>query len=174
MKLKLESFLPYRLNRAAAVASRQFSAIYRNEFSLTVPEWRTLATLGQFGAATATEIGEHSAMHKTKVSRAVAALQRRRWLIRHTDEHDRRIEHLSLSTAGISAYRRLAPKMRRFEEDLLSQLDPNDQAALAQGLDALERALGIDRKSSLLSQRDVSANGGSSDEQPAEARRRVA
>lgn len=173
MKLKLESFLPYRLNRAAAVASRQFSAIYRNEFNLTVPEWRTLATLGQFGAATATEIGEHSAMHKTKVSRAVAALQRRRWLVRNSDEHDRRIEHLSLSTAGITAYRRLAPKMRRFEEDLLGQLDPQDQASLAQGLDALERALGIDRKSSSLLRREARKSSGA-ENPPAEARRRVA
>ncbi len=173
MKLKLETFLPYRLNRAAAAASRQFSAIYRNEFNLTVPEWRTLATLGQFGAATATEIGEHSAMHKTKVSRAVASLQRRRWLIRQLDEHDRRLEHLSLSPAGMAAYRRLAPKMRRFEEDLLNRLDPRDQAALAQGLDALERALGVDHRSSLLSRREE-RQGGNAKDPTTEARRRVA
>ena len=157
MTMKLESFLPYRLNRAAAVASRQFSAIYRNEFNLTVPEWRTLATLGQFGAATATESGEHSAMHKTKVSRAVASLQRRRWLLRHTDEQDRRIEHLSLSPAGLSAYRKLAPKMLAFEETLLQQLEPAEQEALAQGLAALERMLGIHRQPSLLSRQGKAA-----------------
>ncbi len=160
MKLKLESFLPYRLNRAAAVASRQFSAIYRNEFSLTVPEWRTLATLGQFGAATAKEIGEHSAMHKTKVSRAVASLQRRRWLVRRTDDLDRRIEHLALSAAGEAAYRKLAPKMLAFEDALFDKLDPEELAALTKGLAALERALGADRAPTLTVQPDRAAAAG--------------
>ena len=171
MTMKLEAFLPYRLNRAAAVASRQFSAIYRNEFNLTVPEWRTLATLGQFGAATATEIGQHSAMHKTKVSRAVASLQRRRWLQRDTDQDDRRFEHLSLSPAGHSAYHKLAPKMLAFEEDLLLQLSPADREALAQGLDVLERALGVQHRSSTPSLRNHPRQSG---EQAQGGRRRVA
>ncbi len=160
MTLKLESFLPYRLNRAAAIASRQFSAIYRNEFSLTVPEWRTLATLGQFGAATATEIGAHSAMHKTKVSRAVTSLQKRRWLVRRTDEMDRRIEHLALSSAGEAAYRRLAPKMLAFEEALFDKLDAEELAALTKGLAALERALGADSSSKLTAQPKAEEPGG--------------
>jgi len=143
MDLRLETFLPYRLNRAAAVASKHFSTIYRNEFNLTVPEWRVLATLGQLGGASAKEIGQHSAMHKTKVSRAVASLQRRRWIAREQDERDRRIEHLSLTTAGQAAYRRLAPKMLAFEDDLLARLAPADRADLVKGLAALERALGI-------------------------------
>ena len=37
-----------------------------------------LVTLGQFGAMTAKAIGAHSHMHKTKVSRAVALLERRK------------------------------------------------------------------------------------------------
>ncbi|MGD1879866.1 MAG: MarR family winged helix-turn-helix transcriptional regulator [Kiloniellaceae bacterium] len=143
MDLRLETFLPYRLNRAAAVASKHFSTIYRNEFNLTVPEWRVLATLGQVGRASAKEIGQHSAMHKTKVSRAVSSLQQRRWVARAQDELDRRIEHLSLTTSGKAAFRRLAPKMLAFEDDLLARLDPAARAELLKGLDALERALGI-------------------------------
>jgi len=143
MDLRLESFLPYRLNRAAAVASRHFSTIYRNEFDLTVPEWRVLATLGQFGTSSAKEIGRHSAMHKTKVSRAVASLQQRRWVARAQDQHDRRIEHLSLTASGKAAFRRLAPKMLAFEEDLLARLTPAARADLVRGLAALEQALDI-------------------------------
>src|SRR3546814_4149085 len=105
MDLRLETFLPYRLNRAAAMSSRQFSHIYRHEFGLTVPEWRVLATLGHRGTASATGIGRDSAMHKTKVSRAVASLQQRRWVAREADEADRRLEHLSLTPAGRAAFR---------------------------------------------------------------------
>jgi DNA-binding MarR family transcriptional regulator len=146
MDLRLESFLPYRLNRATAVAIAQFSRIYRNEFGLTVPEWRVLATLGELGTATAKEIGRDSAMHKTKVSRAVASLQQRRWVTRETDGIDRRLEHLSLTTAGRQAHRRLAPKMLAFEEELLGRLNAAERRDLLNGLAALERALGIEAK----------------------------
>lgn len=143
MDLQLESFLPYRLNRAAAAASKKFSRIYRDEFGLTVPEWRVLATLNALGRASAKEIGRDSAMHKTKVSRAVAALQQRRWVARETDQLDRRIEHLSLTPGGEAAFRRLAPKMLAFEEQLLARLSSADRRDLLRGLALLEQALGI-------------------------------
>ena len=143
MDLRLETFLPYRLNRAAAVSSKHFSRIYQAEFGLTVPEWRVLVTLGQLGTASATEIGQHSAMHKTKVSRAVSALQQRRWVTRQTDDLDRRIEHLTLTAAGESALRRLEPKMLAHEEALLDRLSARERAELLRGLAVLEKALGI-------------------------------
>jgi len=139
--LRLEAFLPYRLNRAAATASAQLARIYRGSFGLTIPEWRVLATLGQFGEASATAIGRHSSMHKTKVSRAVAALAARRWLARRRDSADARLEHLTLSPAGIAAYHRLVPQMQAFEHDLLSSLSPADREALVRGLAALEEVL---------------------------------
>lgn len=143
MDLQLESFLPYRLNRATALAIGEFSRIYRAEFGLTVPEWRVLATLNALTSATATEIGRDSAMHKTKVSRAVASLQQRRWVARATDEKDRRIEHITLTAGGKAAFRRLAPKMLAFEEKLLSRLTAAERRDLLRGLDVLEKALGI-------------------------------
>ena len=139
--LLLEQFLPYRLNRAAAASSAQLSRVYRGTFGLTIPEWRVLATLGQFGETTATAIGRHSSMHKTKVSRAVAALEARRWLARRRDTGDRRIEHLCLTNAGRTAYRRLVPRMLSYQNDLLARLAPAERAALLTGLAALERAL---------------------------------
>ncbi|MET0169638.1 MAG: MarR family transcriptional regulator, partial [Aliihoeflea sp.] len=53
--LELETFLPYRLNRLADAVSRDFSSIYRDRHGMTRPEWRLLATLGQYGTMTATE-----------------------------------------------------------------------------------------------------------------------
>jgi DNA-binding MarR family transcriptional regulator len=141
-RLALESFLPYRLNRLAEAVSRDFSGIYRERFGLTRPEWRLLATLGQYGTMTATEIGAHSSMHKTKVSRAVTALEARRWLTRRADTSDRRVEHLTLTNAGESAYRELVPLAREFERRLLGRLLQADQQAALAGLDALESAIG--------------------------------
>ena len=140
--LDLEKFLPYRLNRLAEAVSRDFQTIYRTRYGLTRPEWRLLASLGQHGTMTATEVGRDSAMHKTKVSRAVAALEERRWLKRETDLEDRRVERLALTPAGAKAYAELVPLARRFEADLLRLLDPAEREALSIGLAAVERRFG--------------------------------
>jgi DNA-binding MarR family transcriptional regulator len=141
--LILDDFLPYRLNRLADAVSREFAAIYKERYGLTRPEWRTLATLGQFGTATATAVGEHSAMHKTKVSRAVAELERRRWLTRQADAGDRRIEHLTLTTAGRKVYREMVPIARAFEARFLASFDARDRAAIPRVMSLLEQAAGL-------------------------------
>jgi DNA-binding MarR family transcriptional regulator len=139
--LDLESFLPYRLNRLADAVSREFSKIYRDRHGLTRPEWRTLATIGQFGTMTATAIGAHSAMHKTKVSRAVAELEKRRWLARSADLGDRRVEHLALTSAGLAAYREMVPLAKAFEEELMGRVRARGREWVWMGLDELEDAL---------------------------------
>lgn len=139
--LELENFLPYRLNRLADAVSRDFARIYKDRHGLTRPEWRLLATLGQYGAMTATEIGAHSSMHKTKVSRAVAALEKRLWLARATDDADRRVENLTLTRAGQRVYRELVPLAQQFEQQLLHRMPAKDRAALLSGLRAIEARL---------------------------------
>lgn len=139
--LELESFLPYRLYRLADDVSREFSRIYKDSHGLTRPEWRTLSGLGQRGTMTATELGEQSAMHKTKVSRAVAELERRRWLTRTPGENDRRVEHLTLTKAGLAAYREMVPLAKAFEQALLAKLSVNERASIVKGVLSLEIAL---------------------------------
>lgn len=140
-KLVLENFLPYRLNRLADAVSREFSQLYKDRYGITRPEWRTLATLGEFGAMTATQVGAHSAMHKTKVSRAVSELEKRRWLTRETDASDRRIEQLKLTEGGMAAYGDLAPIATAFQEKLLQRLDSETRAVLLRAIGTLERDL---------------------------------
>lgn len=140
-RLDLEAFLPYRLNRLADAVSRGFSRIYRERHGLTRPEWRLLATLGQYGSMTATAIGAHSAMHKTKVSRAVSSLEARGWLRRTADEEDRRVEHLALTRAGTATYRDLVPLASAYEQALLDALPAAGRSAALAGLDALEAAI---------------------------------
>ena len=138
-QLLLEAFIPYRLNKAAEAISQRFASRYRDQFGLTRPEWRTLATLGQFGTLTATAIGAHSSMHKTKVSRAVLSLENRHWLRRNRDNVDRRIENLELTSAGRKAYVELVKVAREFEAELRAQLGESGQSALEAGLAALEK-----------------------------------
>ena len=137
----LESFLPYRLNRAAELISVSFSREYKQRFQMTRPEWRALAALGSVGRMTATEIGIHSNMHKTKVSRAVAALEERRWLKRRENETDRRVEHLELTPTGLKAYRKIADLAHTYQATLEKALGSGAIERIEAGLADVERAL---------------------------------
>jgi DNA-binding MarR family transcriptional regulator len=138
---ELEKFLPYRLNRAAEFVGLRFAAHYKARYGMTRPEWRALAALGSSGRMTATAIGMHSSMHKTKVSRAVAALEQRRWLKRTVDEADRRLEHLELTSAGQQAYKELIELARQYQAELDTEIGGTGIEALAEGLAKVERII---------------------------------
>lgn len=138
--LVLQDFLPYRLHVAAERVSLSFSRLYKERDGLNRPEWRVLATLAQMSRATATQIGERASMHKTKVSRAVAALEKRKWLSRAPDENDRRIEWLSLTKTGLARFSVLSGLARDFEAKLIQELGADTVASLQAGLVGIEAA----------------------------------
>lgn len=139
--LKLEEFLPYRLNVVAALASQALSRIYAQRYGIGVPEWRVLVTLGLYGTMTGKAVGEHSHMHKTKVSRAVALLEKRKLLARRANKADMRESFLSLTPAGRGIYQDLAPVAAAFARRFTEAIDPADRAAFDRALAALsERA----------------------------------
>src|SRR3954462_11628876 len=107
--LKLEEFLPHRLNVCASLVSAALSRVYAERYKIGVPEWRVLVTLGQYGMMTAKAVGVHSHMHKTKVSRAVALLERRKLVARKANNADMRESLLSLTHTGRGIYDDLVP-----------------------------------------------------------------
>ncbi|MEJ2624295.1 MAG: MarR family transcriptional regulator [Pseudolabrys sp.] len=135
--LKLDQFLPYQLNVCASLVSEALSRVYTEHYKIGVPEWRVLVTLGEFGNMTAKAIGLHSHMHKTKVSRAVALLERRKLVTRRANRADLREAFLSLTPAGRDVYNDLAPMALAFARQLLDTVDPADRAALGRALKSL-------------------------------------
>jgi DNA-binding MarR family transcriptional regulator len=135
--LRLEDYLPYRLNVCSNLVSTALSRIYSERYRIGVPEWRVLVTLGQFGMMTAKAIGAHSCMHKTKVSRAVAQLEKRKLVARKANRADMREAFLSLTPAGRDMYDELAPIATRFANQLLQSVDAADRAALDRAIGKL-------------------------------------
>jgi DNA-binding MarR family transcriptional regulator len=135
--LKLEEFLPYRLNVLASLTSQALSRVYSERYGIGVPEWRVLVTLGQFGMMTGKAIGAHSHMHKTKVSRAVAELERRKLVARRANREDLRESFLSLTPGGRSIYEELAPHALEFARRLAEVIDPQDRAAFERAVERL-------------------------------------
>ena len=135
--LKLDQFLPYRLNVCASLVSQALSRVYAERYRIGIPEWRVMVTLGEFGMMTAKAIGHHSHMHKTKVSRAVALLERRKLVARRANRADLREAFLSLTPAGRDIYSEVAPIALDFARQLMETVDAADRAALDRALKKL-------------------------------------
>jgi DNA-binding MarR family transcriptional regulator len=78
-------------------------------------------------------------MHKTKVSRAVAQLEQRRFVNRRTNRADLREAFLSLTPAGRAVYEELAPSALTFMERLAEVVAPGDRAAFDRAMKQLTK-----------------------------------
>ncbi len=134
----LQDFLPYLLNQAAEASSLAFHQIYRERYGMLRTEWRVLFHLGRYGDMTASDIATRAKMHKTKISRAVSALEDRRFLTRSRRAEDRRQEMLSLTAAGRVAYQDLRGEAQRYNAEMTQALGVTD----ARMLQAVLRRLG--------------------------------
>ena len=138
----LKGYLPYRLNLLAELTSENTQAIYRRRHELTRPEWRVLVNLAEAPSLTASDLCDRVPAHKTKVSRALASLERKGWITRSTDPQDRRVAHAARTLKGRRAFNRIRPEMEAATEALLAPLTPEERQTLDAGLKVLERLFG--------------------------------
>ena len=138
----LDAFLPYRLTRAAEEISRRFARAYKDRYGMTRPEWRAIAVVGTLGEVTASDIRDHSTMHKTMVSRAVAGLEARRWVLRAPHPEDGRAEVIRLTKQGEAVWAELMAMAAAWQEGMMAALGPEAEA-LGPALSAMEARLGI-------------------------------
>ncbi len=129
-RLRLDAFLPYRLNVAAQRVAEGLAHVYSERFGITIPEWRVMAVLGERNEVTAKDIGLLSRMHKAKVSRAVGSLEEHGLLVRRANETDRREAFLMLTPRGRAIYEGLIPLALGFQHSLVEGLAAEDLAAI--------------------------------------------
>lgn len=118
----LQDFLPYLLNQAADVTSLKFQQYYKGRYGMLRTEWRVLFHLGRYGRMTAKDICTRAGLHKTKISRAVQALEDKRYLKRKQVINDRRHEELGLTRAGKTVFIDLNAEAQRFDSALMNEL----------------------------------------------------
>ena len=138
--LKLNQFLPYRLVHLAETVSRSFSQIYADTYGIGIPEWRVIATLGEHQTMMARDIGAATSMHKTKVSRAVAALENRGLVLREKNPDDLREQTLKLSPEGQAVYADIVPRALAYSRELQDALTEDQTRMLSDIFERLHEA----------------------------------
>lgn len=129
----LKRYWPYRLHVLATAVSHTVAKVYADRFEITIPEWRIIAVLGGLEdgeTLSATAIAALTAMDRVQVSRAMARMHDTRLIVRATGREDRRTAQVSLTAKGRGVYDRIVPLARAFEGQLLTALEPAEQAAL--------------------------------------------
>lgn len=126
----LKDFLPYLLNQAAEASSVEFQAYYKSKYGMLRTEWRVLFHLGRYQPMTAKDICDRARLHKVKVSRAVAELERKGFLMRQRADEDRRHEDLTLTPCGWDVFEDLYGAAREFDEKLVKGMSKEEQRLL--------------------------------------------
>lgn len=100
------------------MVSLDFRPSYKERYGMLRTEWRVVFHLGQRGEMTAKQICDQAALHKTKVSRAVQALEQKRYLTRREAETDRRQEWLALTKSGETVFKELSKQAAQYDARL--------------------------------------------------------
>ena len=134
---KLSGYFPYKARLFYTHVVGQISQVYETAYGMRAFEWRTMAILAENQPLTAAEVVEKSSMVKVTVSRAIARLRKRGWMIERTNRNDGRSKILRLSSAGWRVYEDLTPKMLDAERAVLSPLTPSETEELVRLMEKL-------------------------------------
>lgn len=96
----LSAFLPYRMAVLADHLSAGMAKRYRDDYGISVAEWRVLVHVADSGAVSVRDIERRVHLEKSKASRAATRLQTDGYLTKDVNEADRRLVVLKLTPKG--------------------------------------------------------------------------
>lgn len=126
----LPDFFPYQTRVFYKCVSEAVARVYVDEYGMKPYEWRALAILGMSNSYTPAELVTLSSMDKVTVSRAIASLSKRGWLLSRSNKKDGRSRILRTSAEGQKVFSRLVPKMRAVEKEILGGLSQDEISEL--------------------------------------------
>ena len=134
----LESLITYRLTRIADTLVRAASQVYRAQHDVTLTELRLLATIGRHQPLAVNEASRMTGIDKAWVSRSLAALVKRKLVVRQRHPSDSRIVLLSLTHIGKTKVQRIVPLAVARNERLLAALSERKRTIVNEILDHLQ------------------------------------
>jgi DNA-binding MarR family transcriptional regulator len=139
--IQLDESLFFKLVRVVNLTARPFNEGIGRRHDLSLSDWRVMMVLGSHPGTTASEVCQRSGMDKMSVSRAIAALARKRRVLRKPDPADGRRTLLRLSSAGQRLFDELSVSARERERQVFRGVGAPEQARLSATLDRLIEAL---------------------------------
>lgn len=139
--LPLSSFLTYKLNRLAQMVNRAGTRWHEHASGLTLSEWRIVATLGSYGAASPSEVANRTQMDKAVISRVKNALAGRGLISDDADTTDSRKRVLDLTEDGRQLYLKVMPRVRKRQRALMEMFSDQELQVMHDSLDRMQLML---------------------------------
>jgi DNA-binding MarR family transcriptional regulator len=135
-----EEYLPLRLILVAKLLDLNVARLLAASSKITVAEWRVVAQLGILHHASVREMARQACIDPAEVSRSVASLERRGFVVRRANPRDRRSPRFSLTASGTRHFARFRPHWQRFQRMLVAKLSGRDRVATEHALALIARA----------------------------------
>ena len=121
--------LPYLLNRVGV----RMGELFANELAserMTIPMYRVLAALSEMKDQRLTDLCGLTTVEMTTLSRLIATMEKRGWVIRRRPADNLRTVQISLTTAGHALAKRLMPRAAYYEQVAMRGLGDGEVARL--------------------------------------------
>ena len=134
----LQSVLTYRLARLQAKLNAQASDLVDKQGGISLSQWRVLAVLSDKNVTTQKDVLMTVGLDKGQISRTIKQLVEKQFIAVRHDEPDSRIQHLTLTEAGIAITEKLHPIMKARQNYLKSDFTDKELELLFDWLGRLE------------------------------------
>src|SRR5690606_33030806 len=118
-----------------------FARQHAQEFGISIPEWRVIATLANYGTISSRVTTEKSGMDEAKVSRAVIRLTAAQLVKRDENADDSRSNLLSLTQAGMAINDQIVPIALELEQQLIQSLSDEERKVFDIALSKLSKRI---------------------------------
>ncbi len=130
--------LTYRVLRLSNTFGLYAGRRYRDEFEVSLPEWRVMSIIAMRETTSAREISRILATDKAWVGLSVEALRQRGFVNTMADARDKRRTLVTLSAEGAKVHDAILAIARRRQRRLLATLPPGAADTLIACLDQLQ------------------------------------
>jgi DNA-binding MarR family transcriptional regulator len=111
----LDTYLPHTLNVVASRVSSLSATTYREQFNISIPEWRALSYIGWNRDVSINAVSANTSLDKVAASRAVARLVEAGLVISEPNPDDARLVMLKITAAGKRIYDAVVPQSAALE-----------------------------------------------------------
>lgn len=122
----IRKWLTVRVQTLASELNRQMTAMLRDHFGLTLPEWRVIAHLGNRDSASVQMLAALTGMDKAQTSRTITSLTLSSTITRENDPSDGRAILLRLTDKGRALFAEIQPISAARRDWLKTLADKDD------------------------------------------------
>ena len=137
----LDDQLSFNIHRVSIILRREMIRCFR-EFDLNPEQWQVIVSLWERKKLTQTEIIEITLQDAPSVSKMLARMEKKGWVMIRPSKKDKRIKTVSLTAKGRANKKTLPAKLSQKMEKLIGNFPMNKRLELTFLLKELRNCLG--------------------------------